>query len=56
MKKRKYKFFIFHTGEEDFEQTENWRRVFTRYQRNVSAIIYGLPNYDGAQLEIVMSK
>lgn len=56
MGKRKYAWFIFHAGEDDFEQTESWRRVFTRYQRSESAIIYGMPNYNGAQLEIIMSK
>jgi hypothetical protein len=56
MSKRKYAYFIFHTGEDEFEQTESWQRVFTRYNRNESAAIYGMPNYDGAQLEIIMSK
>ena len=56
MSKRKYAYFIFHTGEDEFEQTESWQRVFTRYNRSESATIYGMPNYDGAQLEIIMSK
>lgn len=56
MSKRKYAYFIFHTGEDEFEQTDNWKRVFTYYNQSESAIIYGMPNYDGAQLEIIMSK
>lgn len=56
MSKRKYAYFIFQTDEGEFEQTESWQRVFTRYNRNESATIYGMPNYDGAQLEIIMSK
>lgn len=55
MSKRKYAWFIFH-AEDDFEQTTSWKRVFTRYQRNKTATIYGMPNYDGAQLEVIMSK
>lgn len=61
-KKRKYLNFIFECVDEVFDTGENfyesheWRAVFTSYMRRESATIYGLPNYDGANYEVIMSK
>ena len=54
--KRKYLNFIVETEDEDAWETPWWRAAFCTYQRNKSCTIYGLPNYDGANYEVIMSK
>ena len=61
-KKRKYINFIlecigevFNDGENFFE-SHDWRGVFASYMKRESATIYGLPNNDGANYEVIMSK
>lgn len=56
MSNRKYSNFIFHTGEDNFWESDSWRAVFRAFQQAESATIYGLPNYDGANYEVIMSK
>lgn len=56
MTKRKYANFILYVDDYDFFETDNWQSVFKSYQRHESATIYGLPNYDGANYEVIMSK
>ena len=54
--KRKYLNFIVETENEDAWETPWWRAAFCAYQRSESCNIYGLPNRDGANYEIIMSK
>lgn len=62
MAKGRYKIFILETNELNFDNSENfyesrdWRSVFGDYMRLGSATVYGLPNYDGANYEVIMSK
>ena len=56
MTKRKYTTFILESDTQSV-MSFSWREVFSKYMRtNESATIYGLPNYDGADLEVIMSK
>lgn len=55
MPNRKYINFILETEEDSFE-CQDWKVVFGSYQREESATIYGLPNYDGANYEMIISK
>lgn len=55
MKKRKYSWFIFTDETETFE-TGCWQNVFRHFAKAISATVYGLPNYDGANYEVIMSK
>lgn len=55
MAKRKYCNFIVECNGDSYE-TESWRDAFCAYQHNESATIYGLPTYDGANYEVIMSK
>jgi hypothetical protein len=55
MKKRKYRWFIFADETETWE-TGDWHNVFRNFTKSVSATVYGLPNQDGANYEIIMSK
>lgn len=55
MKKRKYQWFIFEDGTETFE-TGDWRSVFRSFTKAISATVYGLPDYDGSNYEVVLSK
>ena len=56
MAKRKYTTFILESDTSSM-LSSSWREVFSKYMRtNESATIYGLPNYDGADWEVVMSK
>lgn len=54
--KRKYLNFIVETENEDAWETPWWRAAFCAYQRSKSCTIYGLPNCDGANYEVIMSK
>lgn len=54
--KRKYSNFIFHTGEDNFWESNSWRAVFRAFQQTKSAIIYGLPTNEGANYEVIMCK
>ena len=53
--KRKYSYFMVET-ENDTWGTSLWRSAFSAYQRSESCTIYGLPNHDGANYEVIMSK
>lgn len=55
MKKRKYKWFIFADETETWE-TGDWHNVFRNFAKAVSATVYGLPNYESANYEVIMSK
>ena len=56
MAKRKYLNFIFEQAHDDFYETSSWQSVFRSFQQTESATIYGLPAYDGANYEVIMSK
>lgn len=62
MAKKKYKNFILETDEEAFNTGENffesreWKGVFASFMRYTHATVYGLPSYDGANYEVIMSK
>jgi hypothetical protein len=54
--KRKYSNFIVEIeGEEPYE-THCWTDAFSNYQSSGNCTIYGLPNYEGANYEVIMSK
>ena len=54
--KRKYSNFIVETENDESFETTCWQSAFSSYQKNISCTIYGLPNYDGANYEVIMSK
>ena len=62
MAKKKYLNFILETDEETFNTGENffeshdWRSVFASFMHFQSATVYGLPSYEGANYEVIMSK
>lgn len=56
MAKRKYCNFVIEFEDNTSFETQDYREVFRAYQRNDTATIYGLPNYDGAQYEVIMCK
>lgn len=57
MSKRKYlNFILAWSNDEEFYESHEWRSVFASFMRMESATIYGLPNYDGANYECIMSK
>lgn len=55
MSKRKYCYYIV-SGVFCEEQFTEWKKAFTEYARCESATIYGQPNIDGANMEVIMSK
>jgi hypothetical protein len=54
--KRKYSNFIVEIEGEEPHETQCWTDAFSTYQRSESCTIYGLPNYEGANYEVIMSK
>lgn len=56
MAKRKYCNFIVSLPNDDCWETPCWRAAFCAFQREDEVTIYGLPNYDGANYEVIMSK
>lgn len=54
--KRKYSNFIVEVENEEPYETQCWKSAFSTYQRSESCTVYGLPNYEGANYEVIMSK
>ena len=55
MGKRKYQWFIFE-DETGFWETGSWRNIFRNFMKAASATVYGLPNSEGANYEVIMNK
>ena len=55
MRKRKYQWFIFE-DETGFWETGSWQNIFRNFMKAESATVYGLPNFEGANYEVIMSK
>ena len=54
--KRKYSYFMVERENEEPYGTQCWTDAFSKYQSSRSCTIYGLPNYDGANYVVIMSK